>query len=97
MNRKYELVYIVDCALAQEQKETINKEATEAIAKIGGKVINSKVWLEKQKFSFRIKKVFEGTYYLINFESVTSALADLRQRLKLNEQILRFLLTRAEE
>ena len=97
MNRKYELVYIVDSALSQEEKETINKEIVDAILKSGGKVINSKVWLEKQRLTFKIKKVVEGTYYLINFESAPAAIVDLRQKLKLNEKFARFLLTIAEE
>ena len=96
MNRKYELVVLVDVVLPQEQKEAVYKEAVDSVAKAGGKVINSKVWLEKQKFTFRIKKVGEGTYYLINFEAESPVLADLRQRLRLNERILRFLITQIE-
>ena len=97
MMRKYELVSIIDASLAQEEKETINKEATEAITKSGGKVINSKVWLEKQKFTFRIKKVNEGTYYLTNFEMGDFAMSDIQQRLRLNERILRFTIIRTED
>ena len=96
MNRKYELVIIVDALLPQEQKEAISKEVVDSVTKAGGNVINSKVWLEKQKFSFRIKKINEGTYYLINFEAETPVIADLRQKLRLNERVLRFLISQVE-
>lgn len=96
MNRKYELVIIVDALLPQEQKEAIAKEAVDGVTKAGGKVINSKVWLEKQRFSFKIKKISEGTYYLINFEAESRVIADLRQRLRLNERVLRFLISQVE-
>jgi len=91
---KYELVGIVDATLLQEEKEKINKEVCDTIVKCGGQVINSQVWLDKQKFFFRMKKRTEGTYYLINFESPKSAIAHLRQILKINETLLRFLIVK---
>ena len=89
---KYELVVIVDATLLQEEKERINKEVCDTITKCEGQVINSQVWLDKQKFSFRMKKRTEGTYYLINFECPKPAVANLRQILRINENILRFLI-----
>jgi len=94
---KYELVVIVDAILSQEDKEIICKDVTDAINKVGGKVINSKVWLEKQKFTFDIKKKKEGTYYLINFEMDTSLTGRLRQLLKIKEQVLRFEIIKIEQ
>ena len=53
---KYELVFIVDAQLTDEEKESVCKGVTEIISKAGGKVINRQVWLERQKFTFLIKK-----------------------------------------
>ena len=88
--RKYELVVIVDVQLPQEDKDTILKTVTDVIAKESGKVINSNVWLDKQKFTFPIKKIKEGTYYLINFEASADAIAKMNAILRLNEKLLRF-------
>ena len=93
---KYELAVIVDATIPQEQKESVIKEVSESVAKSGGKVINSQVWIDKHRFSFRMKKCSEGTYYLVNFESPRAAVAPIRQLLRLNDRILRFLMTRAE-
>ncbi|OGX28640.1 MAG: 30S ribosomal protein S6 [Omnitrophica WOR_2 bacterium RIFCSPHIGHO2_01_FULL_52_10] len=92
--RKYELMIVVDAKLANEERETVRREATEIVTKADGKVLNSQVWLEKQKFSFSIKKCAEGTYYLINFEGEGAAIAPIRSNLKLNERILRFVVTK---
>ncbi len=92
---KYELAVVVDAALPQEQKDSIVKETAEAITKSGGKLINSQVWIEKHKFSFRLKKSWEGTYYLMNLESPSAAVLPLQKTLRVNERILRFLMTRA--
>jgi small subunit ribosomal protein S6 len=88
--KKYEVVLIVDALLSSEEKDNICKNTAEAVNKIGGKVINSHVWLEKQKFTFDIKKKKEGTYYLVNIEMPSGLVAKLRTALKLNESILRF-------
>lgn len=93
---KYELAVVIDAALPQEQKESIVKETSEAISKAGGKVINSQVWIEKHKLSFRLKKCWEATYYLVNLESPRSAILPLQKVLGVNERILRFLLMKAK-
>lgn len=93
---KYELVVIVEAALSQEQKESLMKEVTDSLAKLGGKVINRQVWLEKQKFSFRLKGKSEGTYYVVTFEGPTAIAAGLREALRLNEKLLRFLILKVE-
>lgn len=87
---KYELVIIVDVKLSADEKKSISKEAAEAVNRGGGKILNSQVWLEKHKFTFRIKKSQEGTYYLINFEGPGSVIEKIRPILRLNEKILRF-------
>jgi ribosomal protein S6 len=93
---KYELVVIVDAANSQEQKESILKEVTDMIAKVEGKLINRQVWLDKHKFAFRMKGKQEGTYYVLNFECLAAAAMKIREALRLNEKVLRFLLIRAE-
>lgn len=94
---KYELVLIVDAKLAHEDKEAILKGTTDLIAKHGGKVINSFVWKEKQRFTFEIKKLTEGTYYMINFESAGEAIEKVSLEMRLNETILRSLIINVDE
>ncbi len=88
---KYELVYIVDAHLAAEAKEEVGKQIADAVTKADGKVINSNVWFERQRMSFPIKKVQDGSYYLVNWEGRGNASVKLRQSLRLNERVLRFL------
>lgn len=94
--RKYELMIIVDAKLTNEDKEAARREATEIVTQAGGKVLNSQAWLEKQKFSFPIKKCAEGTYYLINFEGEGALVGPVRSSLRLNERILRFAVTKVD-
>ncbi len=96
LSKKYELVMIVDARLSAEEKKNISREASDAVSKAGGKIINTQLWLDKHKLTFVIKKATEGSYYLINFESETSAVEKIRAGLKLNEKILRFVIIHTE-
>ena len=93
---KYELVYIVDAHAPQSTKDEIAKQVADAFTKSEIKLVNSQMWLDRHKMSFPIKKIMEGTYYLLNFEAKSSALAKLQGILRLNEQILRFLTIKAD-
>ena len=95
--RKYEVVVILDAKLTNEQKDAIIKEVTDSIQKHGAKVINKNVWLEKQRFTFPIRKQLEGTYYLIKMEGDGAANSQVSTDLRLNEKILRFAVIKMEE
>ena len=94
---KYELVIILDSKLTSDEKESIYKDVMDTVGKSGGKVINGQVWLDKQRFSFPIHRRIEGTYYLINYEAVTSANEKIRSVLRINERVLRFLMIKGEQ
>ncbi len=93
---KYELMVIVNAHLGQTEKENVFKQATDVVTKNGGKVVNNQLWLEKHKPPFMIKKCREVSYYLIKFESIASAIEKIQQAVRLNEEVLRFLIVRAE-
>jgi ribosomal protein S6 len=93
---KYELVFIVDARLSDGEKSTISKQVGDLVVKCGGQVVNLNVWIDKQRFTFPMKKVWEGAYYLANIEMVGPEIARLRRELQLNERVLRFLIVNAE-
>ena len=88
---KYELVYIVDAHAPQGTRDEIAKQVADALTKAEVKLVNSQMWLDRHKMSFSINKIVEGTYYLLNLEAKSSAVAKMQSILRLNEQILRFL------
>ena len=93
---KYELVYIIDAHASQTTKDEIAKQVADALTKSEIKLVNSQMWLDRHKMSFPIKKIIEGTYFLLNLEAKSSAIAKLQSSLRLNEQILRFLTVKAD-
>ena len=93
---KYEAMLIVKPDLSDEDKKTLFKQIDEAIIKNSGLVTQSGVWAERRKFYFPIKKSMEGIYYLAAFTAPAPAIKELRNTYKLNENILRVLITRMD-
>lgn len=90
--KNYELVIIVDAHLSGPDKDAILKDMTDIIVKAGGKLTDQKVWIEKQRMAFAIKKVQDGTYYLIHFQASGAGVQSIRSAMRLKEKILRSML-----
>ena len=89
---KYELVVILDAQKSSSEKEELYKGVQEAVTKSGGRVLNGQVWLEKNRMTFSLKRRTEGTYYAVNFQSESPYLTKIKELLRLNEEILRYLI-----
>ncbi len=94
--RKYEAIFILKPNLSQEEIDSMAKNLTEPIIKNKGTVSASEVWMNKKKFTFPIKKHHEGIYYRVNFEIATGAIDTLKKNYRLNENILRLLISNLE-
>lgn len=93
---KYEAMIIIKANLKEEEKEAIFKQLQDIIVKNAGQIINQQVWLAKGQLTFSIKKQKEALYYLLQFNIIPSVISKLRQAFKLNESILRFMITKLD-
>lgn len=90
MSRKYRLVLILKSELKKEAKDKLVTQ----IKSWGGKISNDKVTeLGEKKFAYPIKGVQKGDYVLVDFES-DSVAAELEEKVRIHEDILRHLLVR---
>jgi small subunit ribosomal protein S6 len=92
----YEAMLILKPDLPEEERKTLFNQINEAVSKNQGKVTLASVWAEKRKFTFPIKRYQEGLYYLMGFSIASQAVKEVSQAYKLNENILRVLITRVE-
>jgi len=92
--RKYEAMFIIKPDLSEEEKKNLFKQIQEIVTKNNGNVIEANIWSEKRKLCFPIKKYTEGVYYLMNFRAPEEAIIRVSQNYKINENILRFLITK---
>ncbi len=94
--RSYELVFIVDPRLSDEEVVGLSQEYQEMIRSSGGTVTKEESW-GKRKLAYQINKLREGRYVLLRLEAEGgSAFAEVEQRMRQNEQVLRFLRVRTD-
>lgn len=92
---KYEAMCIVKPDLGEEERKNLFSQINDAVTKNSGNITNSIVWSERKKLFFSIKKYNEGVYYLVDFTlDDPLKMPQIRQAYKLNEGILRVLITR---
>jgi small subunit ribosomal protein S6 len=74
---------------------TLDKFLT-VITNAGGSIDKVDVW-GKRRLAYEIQKKNEGIYAVVNFTATSEATQELDRQLKLNEQIMRTKILRAEE
>ena len=92
---KYELMIILDPFLEEADTTAELDKAQEQIKRRGGTLTNVDPW-GKRRLAYPINKKLEGFYALLNFEATSEGaqLAELERTLRLDEKVMRVMLTR---
>jgi small subunit ribosomal protein S6 len=92
---KYELAVIVNAKIEEDARAGVIERVKELITRFGGNVTDVDEW-GKKRLSYEIQKMREGFYYFIHFESETSAPREIEQRMRIMENVLRYLCVKQE-
>jgi len=92
----YESVVIARQDISAAQVDTVADELTKIIEENGGSVAKREHW-GLRSLTYRIKKNRKGHYVLFNINAPAAALSELERRMRLNEDILRYLSIRVDE
>ncbi|HDS29701.1 MAG TPA: 30S ribosomal protein S6 [Firmicutes bacterium] len=91
----YELVYIVRPDLTDQDVGTVRADVKNRITSMDGTVEAEDDWGRRQ-LAFEIKDFTEGTYTLVKFNLPPENPGKLRDQLKIDERIIRYMITKAE-
>ena len=94
--KNYELSLVFISTLSEEEKVANLEKVKELIARFGGEVTNVDDW-GKRKLAYEINKQKEGFYYFIQFNAETTVPAEVESRIRIMEQVLRYLIVRLDE
>jgi len=89
--RNYEGVFILNPDLAGDAAKGAVAQVQELVTKNGGKVDGLQEW-GKRRLAYKIDKKQEGNYLVVNFQMDSLQAKKLEQSLRLNDQIMRYLL-----
>ena len=94
--RQYELMVILDPELDDRTVQPSLERFLKVVTTDGGSVDNVDIW-GRRRLAYEINKKTEGIYAVVNFTATSEATQELDRQLKLNEQIMRTKVLRAEE
>ena len=92
----YEHVVIARPDISGQQAEALLEEMKGILAENGGNVTKTEYW-GLRNLSYRIRKHRKGHYGLLNIDSTSAALQELERRLKIHDDVIRFISIRVEE
>lgn len=92
---KYELAVVVSAKIEDEARTETIEKVKEIIARFGGNVTDVDEW-GKRRLAYEIQKMKEGFYYFIHFESDSTVPAEVESRLRIMENVIRFLCIRQD-
>ena len=92
---KYELAVVVNAKIEDDARTATIEKVQSYITRFGGTVTNVDEW-GKRKLAYEIQKMREGFYYFIQFEAEATAPAEIEGRLRIMENVIRFLCVRQE-
>ena len=92
----YESVLIARQDLGVSQVNALVEELTNVIKNEGGEVVKVDNWGLKN-LAYRIKKNRKGYYVLLNIVAPANAITEYERRIRLNEDVIRYMTVRVEE
>lgn len=93
---QYELALVVNAKVEDDVKNAVVEAAKELITRFGGNITNVED-AGKKRLAYEIQKMKEGYYFFIQFDADATVPAEIESRLRIMENVLRFLCIRRDE
>ena len=92
---KYELAVVVSAKIEDDARAEVIEKVKDLITRVGGNVTDVDEW-GKRRLAYEIQKMKEGFYYFIHFEAESTVPAELEQRIRIMDHVLRYLCVRQD-
>ena len=93
---KYELAVVVNAKIEDDDRTAVVDKCKALIERFGGTITNIDDW-GKKRLAYEIQKMREGFYYFIQFEAEATAPAEIESRMRIMDNVLRYLCVRSDE
>jgi small subunit ribosomal protein S6 len=94
--RDYEVAFIAHPDLDESTLQALIEKAKGWVTGTGGQVMNVDIW-GRRRLAYPIRKQKEGQYVFLQTQMSAAATREIERNMRFSEQILRFLVTRADE
>ena len=94
--RVYEVIFIVDPDTQEDDMTKLTTNLSGVVTDQGGTVTRNEV-LGRRQLAYRIGRKNEGVYVIFEVEGTGSEIAELERRMRVNDQIMRYMTVRVDE
>lgn len=94
--RTYELVFIVDPGVADDEVMKLSESVQKIITGQGGSITKTEV-MGKRQLAYEINHKKDGIYVLLEVEGSGAEIAEVERRMRVNDQVLRYMTIRVDE
>jgi len=98
--RQYELYLVIDAGAEEDDVNSIVERMTQLISTGDGEANGEVIKVEargKRRLAYPINKKTESQDIILYFQAPSQALSEMERILKLDEQVLRYLIVRTDE
>lgn len=92
---KYELAVVVSAKIEDEERAAVVDKCKALIERFGGTITNVDDW-GKKRLAYEIQKMKEGFNYFVHFEAESTVPAEVEQRIRIMDNVLRYLCVKEE-
>ncbi len=92
---KYELAVVVNAKLEEEERAAVLENVKGLITRFNGVIADVDEW-GKKTLAYEIQKMREGYYYFIHFEADASVPAEIESRIRIMDNVIRYLCVRQD-
>ncbi len=92
---KYELAVVVSAKIEDDERTAVVDKCKALVERFGGQITNVDEW-GKKKLAYEIQKMKEAYYYFIQFDAETSAPAEIESRIRIMDNVIRYLCVKQE-
>ena len=94
--RIYEVVFIIDPATSEEDTTRLVENLQKIVTDQGGAITKSES-MGRRQLAYKIGRNTEGHYMLFEIEGTGGEIAELERRMRVSDQVLRYLTVRVDE
>ena len=96
MNRTYELMFIVRPDMPEEEQQKLISTLENVVTSSGGSVHKVDI-MGKRRLAYVVRKFHDGIYVLLTVEGSGGLVHELERRLRVTEQVIKFITVRIDE
>ena len=93
---KYELAVVVSAKIEDEERAAVVEKVKALIERFGGNVTNVDEW-GKKRLAYEVQKMKEAFNNFIQIEAEATAPAEIENRVRIMDNVIRFLCVRQDE